>query len=213
MPKPIFGLPGNGMHIHQSLWQGDKNLFYDPEGVYFLSPLALQFIAGQLHHAPALSALVSPTVNSGKRLVPGFEAPVYICWGQTNRSALVRIPQVPQKRASQATRAEYRAADPSANPYLAFAALLAAGLDGIEKKMKPPQSMEKNVYHLNHHQLTKNNIRILPQTLGKAIQALEKDEIVLNILGNSKKRYLEIKTKEWQQFNNQVTKWEVDRYL
>lgn len=213
MPKPIFGSAGNGLHVHQSLWKEGKNAFYHPKSQYCLSPLAQQFLAGQLAHAKALSALVSPTVNSYKRLVPGYEAPVYICWGQTNRSALIRIPRSPTKKAPASTRAEYRAPDPACNPYLAFAALLTAGLDGIEKKLKPPPPVEDNVYKFNAAKLAKNQIECLPPNLGEAIKALEKDKVILSVFGSSAERFLEIKNKEWEEFCAQVTSWEINRYL
>ncbi len=213
MPKPIFGTAGNGFHVHQSLWKGGKNAFYDPKGRYCLSKTALHFLAGQLAHAKALSAIVSPTVNSYKRLVSGYEAPVYICWGQTNRSALIRIPQSSPEKAAASTRMEYRAPDASSNPYLTFAALLTAGLDGIERKILPAESIEENVYEFDGDKLTKNNIASLPGSLEEAAAELEKDEVVLNIFGTAKERYLEIKKAEWREFSRQVTPWEIERYL
>ncbi|MEM4634041.1 MAG: glutamine synthetase family protein, partial [Candidatus Anstonellaceae archaeon] len=145
MPKPIYGINGSGMHVHQSLWDKDKNLFYDPKNEYWLSDTALHFLAGIIAHARALAAITNPTVNSYKRLVPGYEAPVYICWGRINRSALIRIPRNLAGK-EKGTRIECRFPDPSCNPYLAFAAMLAAGLDGIEKKLEPPQPVEERVY-------------------------------------------------------------------
>jgi len=213
MPKPVFGLPGNGLHIHQSLWREGKNLFFDSQGTYQLSSLALNFLAGQLHHAQALSAIISPTVNSYKRLVSGFEAPVYICWGQTNRSSLIRIPKNIAKKAAVSARLEYRAADPTANPYLALAALLGAGLEGIIKKEKPPLPVEENVYEFNQNQLNRKGIGVLPESLGEALKALKEDKLILNILGDASKRYLEIKTQEWEEFLIQVTDWEKEKYL
>jgi glutamine synthetase len=213
LPKPIFGFPGNGLHTHQSLWKAKKNVFYDQNGQYGLSKLALHFLAGQLYHARALSAIVSPTVNSYKRLVSGYEAPVYICWGQTNRSALMRIPRSSEDKATAASRMEYRAPDPSANPYLVFAGLLAAGLDGIERKILPPAAIEDNVYEFDGTKLKENHIEILPANLGEAIEALEKDPVILDIFGPVKDRYLEIKKEEWRQFSTQVTPWEIERYL
>ena len=213
MPKPILGFPGNGLHVHQSLWKGSQNLFYDPDGQYCLSKLGLHFLAGQLNHAKALSAIVSPTVNSYKRLVSGYEAPIYICWGQTNRSALVRIPRSAEEKAATSSRLEYRAPDPSSNPYLTFAALLTAGLDGIEKKLMPPTATEENVYEFDDDKLSKNNIDCLPANLGEAIEALEKDPVIADIFGSAKERYLEIKRKEWKEFSTQVTAWEIEKYL
>lgn len=213
MPKPIFGLPGNGLHVHQSLWRGGRNVFYDNKNKYFLSKTAMQFLAGQIFHANALSAIVSPTVNSYKRLVSGYEAPVYICWGQTNRSALIRIPRSSLEKAEKSARLEYRAPDASSNPYLALAALLAAGLDGIEKKMTPLPAVEENVYEMDSNQLDKKGIGLLPGSLGEAIEALEEDKIILDIFGSAKDRYLDIKKEEWRQFLTQVSPWEIDRYL
>ncbi|MGB9911699.1 MAG: type I glutamate--ammonia ligase [Microgenomates group bacterium] len=213
MAKPIKGLPGNGLHIHQSLWKKGKNLFYQKNGQYQLSSLALNFLAGQLTHAKALSALVSPTVNSYKRLVSGFEAPVYICWGQTNRSSLIRIPQnIPQK-AKISTRLEYRAPDPTANPYLALAGLLSAGLEGIKRKISPPPPVEENVYEFDFHELLRNKIDLLPESLREAINALKEDQLILEVLGRAKNRYLEIKEREWKEFLVEVTDWEKERYL
>ncbi|MBU4483948.1 glutamine synthetase family protein, partial [bacterium] len=149
MPKPIFGVNGNGMHVHQSLFdmKTNQNVFYDANGEYHLSDLARHFIAGQLHYARGISAILAPTVNSYKRLVPGYEAPVYICWAQINRSSLIRIPRYSKGR-EQSTRAELRCPDPSCNPYLAFAAMLKAGLEGIKNKMQPPKPVEEDVYSL-----------------------------------------------------------------
>ncbi len=213
MPKPIFGTAGNGFHVHESLWKGNKNIFYDPAGQYSLSKTALHFLAGQLSHAKALSAIVSPTVNSYKRLVSGYEAPVYICWGQTNRSALIRIPQSSPEKAAASARMEYRAPDASSNPYLTFAALLAAGLDGIEKKTPPPPSIEENVYEFDGEKLAKNHIASLPGSLKEALTELEKDKVILDIFGTAGERYLAIKKAEWQEFSRQVTPWEMENYL
>lgn len=213
MPKPIFGLPGNGLHVHQSLWQGGRNLFYHPRDRYFLSSLAKRFLAGQLAHARGLSAVVSPTVNSYKRLVSGFEAPVFLCWAHTNRSALIRIPRSAEEKAALSARLEYRAPDPSANPYLAFAALLAAGLAGIKEKKTPPPPLEENVYRLGKEQLEERGIGVLPATLGEALVELEKDEVVLGIFGSARERFLEIKKREWQEYLPRVTQWEIDHYL
>ncbi len=213
MPKPIFGFPGNGLHVHQSLWKNGKNLFFDTRNKYHLSRLALQFLAGQLAHACALSTIVSPSVNSYKRLVSGYEAPVYICWGQNNRSALIRIPRASKNKINQSARLEYRAPDPSSSPYLTFAALLAAGLEGIKKKMAAPEPIEDNVYEFGFNKLEKSQIGLLPESLGKAIESLEKDKLLTNLLGPAKKRYVEIKREEWHQFLSQVTQWEIKRFL
>ena len=213
MPKPLTGFAGNGLHVHQSLWKNGGNVFYAAQGEHGLSKIAMHFLAGQLAHAKALSAIVSPTVNSYKRLVSGFEAPVYICWGQTNRSSLIRIPHSSKERVAQGARLEYRAPDPSCNPYLAFAALLAAGLDGIKQGDAPPKAVEEDVYHMSQESLAKQNIATLPGDLRGAIEALESDEVILSIFGVARDRYLEAKKLEWRQFMYEVTPWEVDRYL
>jgi glutamine synthetase len=214
MPKPIFGIAGNGMHVHQSLFDASgRNAFYDTADPYHLSPLAYGFIAGQLSHARQLSAILSPTVNSYKRLVPGYEAPVYICWGQTNRSALIRIPRTSPGR-ENSTRAELRSPDPSCNPYLAFAAMLAAGLDGVKRGLRPPNPVEENVYDFDDAKLTQLNIATLPASLEESLKELEGDPLLQNVLGDhTYQRFLEIKRSEWHDYRRQVTHWELDRYL
>ncbi len=214
MPKPIFGINGSGMHTHQSLFDaGGNNAFFAPDDPYRLSAVAYQFIAGQLAHAPGLAALVAPTVNSYKRLVPGYEAPAYICWGQVNRSALIRIPRY-SPGWEQATRAELRCPDPSCNPYLAFAGMLAAGLDGIRRRMTPPPPVEENVYGFDDSRLRELHIDTLPRTLGEALLALEADEVLIAALGpEASRRYLEAKWREWHEYSTQVTDWERRRYL
>jgi glutamine synthetase len=211
MPKPLTGFAGSGMHVHQSLWKGNTNMFYDAHTG--LSSVALNFLAGQLRHARALSAIVSPSINSYKRLVTGFEAPVYICWGQTNRSALIRLPHSSPDKVEQAMRFEYRAPDPSANPYLAFAALLAAGLDGIRNSLKAPDAVEEDVYHMTEQGLNEKNIGALPTDLNEALNALEADSVISSIFGSSIDRYLSIKRQEWRDYSQQVTPWEVARYI
>lgn len=213
MPKPIFGTAGNGMHIHQSFWTDRNNTFFEARNRYSLSKIAQSFLAGQLSHAKALSAIVSPSVNSYKRLVPGYEAPVYICWGQQNRSALIRIPQNTKEKAPTATRIEYRAPDATSNPYLAFAALLSAGLDGMKRRLSPPSAVEENVYHLDRSELNKNHIDTLPTNLKEAIEALKNDKVILAALGKAADRYIEIKEAEWSDYSRQVTDWEKKRYL
>jgi glutamine synthetase len=210
MPKPMYGFPGNGLHISQSLWKKNSNAFYNTNNRLSLSKTAQYFLAGQLVHAQALSAVVSPTINSYKRLVSGFEAPVYVCWGQNNRSSLIRIPQT---ASSQATRIEYRAPDPDTNPYLAFAVLLAAGLDGIKNKMLPPEPNNNNIYDFGIQELNESNIGLLPTHLGKAVEELEKDTVILDALGSISSRYIKIKKGEWAEFLTQVTPWELSRYL
>jgi len=215
MPKPIPGVNGSGMHVHQSLSdvQG-KNLFYDRGDAYNLSPLAYSFLAGQVAHARSLAAIVDPTVNSYKRLVPGFEAPVYVCWGRVNRSALIRIPSVAPEKVKVGTRLELRNPDPSANPYLAFAAMLAAGLDGIAKEMTPPGAMEENVYGFSDEKLAEKNIQTLPISIKEAVDELEEDYVLREMVGYDLTEHLiQAKRQEWKSFLNQVTPWEFERYL
>ncbi len=213
MPKPIFGINGSGMHTHQSLFDSDgHNLFYDEEDAYHLSPMAYNFIAGQLEHARALSAVVAPTVNSYKRLTPGYEAPAYICWAQLNRSSLIRVPG--QGRATSATRIELRCPDPSTNPYLAFAVMLAAGLDGIERDLTPPEPVNEDVYHFDQGDLDERAIGTLPGTLAEALDALEEDAVIQDALGPQiTDVFLRAKRAEWGAYRIQVSDWELERYL
>jgi glutamine synthetase len=213
MPKPFFGINGNGMHTHQSLFdKSGKNLFYDRKDRYNLSPLAYYFLGGQLMHAREMSAVLCPTVNSYKRLVRGYEAPVYICWGQRNRSALIRVPKFSKGR-EKSTRLELRCPDPSCNPYLAFALMLAAGLDGIERKIQPPSPVEEDVYGFDDRRLAKFYINTLPADLGEAITEFKESGFVKRTLGDHMfTKYLEVKTTEWREFQRSVTDWEVDRY-
>jgi len=215
MPKPIYGIPGSGMHCHQSIFD-DKgnNLFYDPEDEYRLSKMAYGFIAGQLSHARAFSAVVSPTINSYKRLVPGFEAPIYIGWAQQNRSALLRIPRFTEGR-DKAVRAELRFPDPSANPYLAFAVILGAGLDGIDKNMTPPEPLNNvNVYHLSESERAAMGITPLPGSLGEALIELDKDKVIKDALGpNTYESFRRAKIAERDDYRVAVTDWETNRYL
>jgi len=213
MPKPFFGRNGSGMHTHQSLFQDGSNAFYDPGDDYKLSKQAYGFIAGQLAHARALSAVVAPTVNSYKRLVPGYEAPVYICWARINRAALIRIPNYSPGR-EQSTRAELRFPDPSCNPYLAFAVMLMAGLDGISKGMVPPKPVEEDVYHFDDAKLVELSIGQLPGSLKEAIGELESDEVLMDALGeHTGPSFVEAKLAEWDEYRIQVTEWELERYL
>ena len=161
MPKPYFGINGSGMHTHQRLFRGSENAFFDANGHYRLSDLAHSFVAGQIRHARALSAILSPTVNSYKRLVPGYEAPIYVCWAQVNRAAWIRVPRTSPGRESS-TRVELRSPDPSCNPYLTFAVMLSAGLDGIANRLSPPPPVEENIYHLTHDDIAQKNITALP---------------------------------------------------
>jgi glutamine synthetase len=213
MPKPIFGENGSGMHTHQSLFKGGRNAFYDADDQYFLSDTAKCFIAGQLKHAREISSIFAQWVNSYKRLVPGYEAPVYCAWSRRNRSALVRVPLYhPGKE--QATRMELRCPDPACNPYLTFAALLMAGLEGIEKGYELPEPMEKNLYHLSPDERKRLGIEQLPETLGEAIELTAESELMLRTLGEHMfNRYVEIKRQEWEEYRVQVTQWELDRYL
>jgi glutamine synthetase len=213
MPKPIFGENGSGMHTHQSLFKDGRNAFYDADDQYFLSDTAKCFIAGQLKHAREISSIFAQWVNSYKRLVPGYEAPVYCAWSRRNRSALVRVPLYhPGKE--QATRMELRCPDPACNPYLTFASLLMAGLEGIEKGYELPEPMEKNLYHLSPDERKRLGIEQLPETLGEAIELTAESELVLRTLGEHMfNRYVEIKRQEWEEYRVQVTQWELDRYL
>ncbi len=213
MPKPLFAENGSGMHTHQSLFRGDHNAFFDPDDRYFLSDVGKAFIAGQLRHAREICSVYAQWVNSYKRLVPGYEAPVYVAWSRRNRSALVRVPLYhPGKE--NATRMELRAPDPACNPYLTFAVLLQAGLEGIEKGYELPEPMEKNLYHLSPDDRRRLGIEQLPETLGEAIEVTAESELVLRTLGEHIfNRYVEIKRQEWEDYRVQVTKWELDRYL
>jgi len=214
MPKPIFGVNGSGMHTHQSLFdKKGKNVFYNTKDKYKLSKLAYSFVAGQLEHARALSAIVAPTVNSYKRLVPGYEAPVYICWAQINRSALIRIPKYSPGR-ENSTRAELRCPDPSCNPYLAFAAMLRGGLDGIKRNLTPPEPVEEDVYEFDDAKLKKLKIQTLPESLKEAMEELEKDGILRDTLGAHAFENLKKATKAiWNEYKIQITDWEINRYL
>jgi glutamine synthetase len=213
MPKPLYGENGSGMHTHQSLFKEGRNAFFDPNDQYYLSEIAKSFIAGQLKHAREISALFAQWVNSYKRLVPGYEAPVYVAWSRRNRSALVRVPLYHPGR-EQATRCEIRSPDPACNPYLCFAGLLAAGLDGIEKGYELPEPMEKNLYHLSPDERRKLGIEQLPETLGEAIEIAAESELVLKTLGeHTFTRFVEIKRQEWEDYRAQLSQWELDRYL
>ncbi|KAF0135095.1 MAG: glutamine synthetase [Candidatus Saganbacteria bacterium] len=213
MPKPLFGQNGSGMHVHQSLFRGSKNAFYDANDKYNLSDIGKSYIAGILKHAPEMSSILAPWVNSYKRLVPGYEAPVYIAWSRRNRSALVRVPMYqPGKEA--ATRMELRCPDPSGNPYLQFAVMLNAGLKGIEEGYKLPEPMELNLYHLTEEERAERGIKSLPASLGEAIAKTEKSELVREALGDHCfERFIAIKKQEWDEFRIQVTEYEIKKYL
>jgi glutamine synthetase len=213
MPKPIFGENGSGMHTHQSLFNDGRNAFFDGDDQWNLSEVGKAFIAGQLRHAREISAVFAQWVNSYKRLVPGYEAPVYVAWSRRNRSALIRIPLYKPGN-EQATRAEIRCPDPACNPYLTFAALLHAGLEGIEKGYELPDPMETNLYHLTPEQRKERGITSLPETLGEAINELAESELAKRALGpHIFDRYVELKRKEWDDYRVQLTEWERDRYL
>ncbi len=215
MPKPIFGINGSGMHCHQSLFDlRGNNLFYDAADEYHLSPLAYGFIAGQLAHARAFSAVTAPTVNSYKRLVPGYEAPVYVGWAQTNRSALIRIPR-PLEGMTTSVRAELRCPDPSCNPYLAYSSMLAAALDGIKQQLTPPEPLnDVNVYELSREERQNLNIVELPGSLREALVELEKDSVIQQALGETLyNAFRRAKWAEWERYRLDVTDWELARYL
>lgn len=214
MPKPFTGINGSGMHVHQSLWAKGKNAFYDPKDKYRLSKTAYQFLAGQLKYAREISGVFAPTVNSYKRLTPGFEAPVYTCWARINRSALIRVPQVSKGTEFKATRLEIRCPDPSANPYLAFAVLLKAGMEGIKQKLTAPEAVEENLFEFDDAKLKSRYINKLPATLDEAIKEIAAGKIVRSVFGDyTWDRYLEAKHQEWDKFRTFVTDWEIDRYL
>ena len=213
MPKPITGAPGSGLHVHQSLFDNGKNLFYEKDDRYNLSKIAYNFIAGQMKNVRGMCAILCPTINSYKRLVPGFEAPVYITWASMNRSALIRVPKWFGGKSS-AARMEIRCPDPGCNPYLAFAVMLKSGLEGIKNNLMPPEPVEENVYGFDYESLTNKNIGVLPESLLEALNELKKCEIFKELLGKDLfEKYLEIKMKEWDESKVQVTQWEIDKYL
>lgn len=213
MPKPIVGINGSGMHVHQSMMDKGtgENVFADPDDEFGLSPLAKQYTAGQLSHARGMCAVIAPLVNSYKRLVPGYEAPVYISWARINRSALIRVPRIND---IEATRLELRCPDPSCNPYLAFAVMLHAGLDGIEKKMTPPEAFEENLYDLDEARRRARHVETLPGSLGEALDCLAEDKVIQDALGpHVYERFVRAKMQEWDDYRIQVTPWEIERYL
>jgi glutamine synthetase len=212
MPKPIAGINGSGMHVHQSLSsiETGKNMFYDAGNPYGLSDMARSFIAGLLAHAKGMIAILAPLVNSYKRLVPGYEAPVYLSWGRTNRSALVRVPRISPSRPN-ATRVELRCPDPSCNPYLAFAVMLKAGLDGVKRKMPLPEAAEEDLYHVDPRA---RQLETLPGSLGEALVELQRDDVIAAALGpHVLERFVEAKQQEWDEYCLYVSQWELDRYL
>ena len=216
MPKPLYLDNASGMHTHQSIWRGNENVMYDENDEYAeLSQLGRYYVGGLLEHSRALTAICCPTVNSYKRLVPGFEAPIYIMWSRRNRSALVRIPVYHRGRAyAKAKRVEYRAVDPSCNPYLAFACQLAAGLDGIKHKIDPGDPVDEDVYELTPERRREYGIKELPTTLREALDELTTDEVIQRALGSHiYDKFVELKTDEWNQYCLYITPWEIMKYL
>ncbi|EMA05939.1 type I glutamate--ammonia ligase [Haloferax denitrificans] len=211
MPKPIPRINGSGMHTHISLFQDGENAFHDGDDEFDLSDTAKSFVAGILDHAPAITAVADPTVNSYKRLVPGYEAPVYIAWSDRNRSALIRKPAA---RTPAASRIEARFPDPSCNPYLAFAALIHAGLDGVEKDLDCPDPVRENIYEFDEEKREEYGIETLPKDLGGAVDALEEDEVIQDALGDHVfEKFVEAKRSEFKDYLVDVSQWELDRYL
>jgi len=213
MPKPLFDQNGSGMHTHQSLFKGNENAFYDKDDEYFLSDIAKHYIAGLLKHAKEISLVVAQWVNSYKRLVPGYEAPVYISWARRNRSALVRVPMYKPGK-EKATRAEFRAPDPACNPYLAFAVMLAAGLKGIKEKYELPDPVEEDIFHMSEEERKDREIESLPGNLGEAIVETEKSDVVKEALGDHIfNKFITNKKIEWDNYRIHVSKYELERYL
>lgn len=213
MPKPIFGINGSGMHTHQSLFKDGKNAFYDPRDPFHLSPVAKGYIAGILKHAREITAICNQWVNSYKRLVPGYEAPVYISWARRNRSTLVRVPMYKPGK-EMATRIEYRAPDPACNPYLAFAVMLAAGLKGVESQYPLPDPVEEDIYHMSEAERKRLGIMSLPGNLFEAIEEAENSELVRDALGDHIfYKFLENKKIEWDNYRTHVSAYEIERYL
>ena len=223
MPKPVYGINGSGMHTHQSLFsakggsasggKGETNAFFDKKGQYHLSKIAKQFIAGLLRHAPEITSVTNQWVNSFKRLVPGYEAPVYICWAQMNRSSLIRVPMYKPGK-EKATRIEYRVPDPACNPYLAFSVMLAAGLEGMEKGYALSEPANDNIYHMTEEQRDSARIKSLPEDLLEAIKITENSELVKKTLGDELFNFfIRNKKLEWDEYKAQVTQYEIDKYL
>lgn len=210
MPKPKTGINGSGMHINMSLSRDGKNIFADAGDPNGLSQEAYYFIGGLMKHIKGMCAITNPLVNSYKRLVPGFEAPVYIAWSGTNRSPLIRIPA----ERGEGTRIELRCPDPSANPYLVLAVCLAAGLDGIQNQIMPPAAVDKNIFNMTEEEIQEEGIDVLPNNLLEAVYEMEKDELVKKVLGtHTSRRYIKAKKKEWAEYSRQVSGWELDQYL
>ncbi len=213
MPKPLFGENGSGMHVHQSLFKGNRNAFFDPNDEYHLSSVAKHYVAGLLKHAREMCAVVAQWVNSYKRLVPGYEAPVYVSWGRRNRSALVRVPMYKPGK-EKATRAEFRCPDPACNPYLAFAVMLAAGLKGIEEKYELPDPVEEDIFRMSGSERAGRGIAELPGSLDEAIAVTEKSDLVRESLGDHIfDKFIENKKIEWDDYRTHVSEYEIGRYL
>ena len=210
MPKPVFGINGSGMHTNMSLFRDGKNAFFDPSDKLGLSNDAYSFIAGILAHVRGMAAITNPLVNSYKRLVPGYEAPCYLAWSASNRSALIRIPAA----RGQSTRVELRCPDPSCNPYLNMAVCLAAGLDGIEKKLTPPGEITENIFAMNAETRAFKGIASMPGSLKEAVECLKADDVICEALGEHVlSQYVEGKEKEWDAYRTHVSSWEIDRYI
>jgi glutamine synthetase len=212
MPKPIARINGSGMHTHMSLFTEDgENAFHDEDDEFNLSDTAKSYLAGILDHAPAITAIADPTVNSYKRLVPGYEAPVYVAWSDRNRSALIRKPAA---RVPAASRIELRSPDPSCNPYLAFAAMIHAGLDGIERDLDCPDPVRENIYEFDEAKREEYGITTLPSNLGEAVEAFEEDEVIKSAMGEHvSEKFVEAKSQEFGEYIVEVSDWEIDRYL
>ena len=210
MPKPVAGINGSGMHTNQSLFKNGKNAFYDPKGELELSQTAMHYMGGVMEHIRGITALTNPIVNSYKRLIAGFEAPVYIAWSARNRSPLIRVPA---KRGA-ATRIELRSPDPTCNPYLSFAVMLKAGLDGIKRGINPPPPVDRNIFAMSEAELQSEGIESLPGNIMEAVEALKADTIIAGVLGDHiLSMYEEAKKKEWESYCSQVSQWEIDEYI
>lgn len=213
MPKPIFGVNGSGMHVHQSLFEGERNAFFDPDEEYNLSEVGKQYIAGLLRHAPEITAVINQWINSYKRLVPGYEAPAYITWARRNRSTLVRVPMYKPGK-EKATRVEFRSPDPACNPYLAFTVMLAAGMAGIKGKYELPSPTEKDVYLMSEEEREREQIETLPGSLIEAITLTEQSELVQEALGvHTFQNFIMSKQVEWDRYRVNVSEWELKEYL
>ena len=213
MPKPIFGENGNGMHVHQSLFKGEKNAFFDANDEYHLSEIGKAYIAGLLKHSKEISAVTNQWVNSYKRLVPGYEAPVYISWARRNRSTLVRVPMYKPGK-EKATRVEYRSPDPACNPYLAFSVMLGAGLEGIKNNYELPDPVEEDIYEMSQAKREKLGIETLPGNLFEAITYMEKSKLVREVLGDHVfEKFVDNKKIEWDNYRKHVSQYELEKFL